>query len=939
MEMDLAALFRPQHRRLIKLVTPTLGEQELLLDSFSGVEELSKLFTFELSILCRDARLELKSLMGQPAQLQIELADGGVRYIDGMISRFSLEGSDGGLARYSATLSPWLWMLSQRQDSRIFQEQTVEDIIRAVFAVYGALPSFDFQLFKPLKVRSYITQYFESDLDFVLRLLEGEGLFFFFEHNAKGHRLVVMDRSQQLVSLPEQPQIRYHSASVTETADAITQWRANRQLQSGSMWIQTFDYKQTTNPLPVSMRSLNDQGQVATYEIYDYTVPCSHRTGRDGEDVLRHRIETHEMMGKGFSGESNCRAMTPGFTFELTQHFDFLRVTLEDRTFLLLKVEHSGRNNYLSDKAADYRNSFACIRAKIPFRPPLTVPRPTIAGPLTAKVVGPEGEEVFTDELARVKVRFHWQRTEAPSELVTRQDRQDTSWLRVAMPSAGAGFGHQFLPRIDQEVLVHFIAGDIDRPVISAVLFNAANVPPHFSGARELPGNKRLSGIKSKEHLGEGYSELLFDDSPGQVRARLATTHHASALNLGKLTTPRKNGNAELRGEGAELRTDAAIALRAAQGMLLTTYAREGAKGAQLDRDELLKLLTECGELFKSLGQTAAARGSQQVDLQGIEALRQSLDQWPAPESKSQGEPVLAFAAEAGIASATPRSQVHYAGENHDTTAQDHLQMTSGGATRVNAGKGIGLFAQEDGIRAIANRGKVLVQAQEDDIALNAEKNVQVSATEGEVLITAPTIRLVADDGSYIKIGGGIEIGTSGKAIVHASEHDWVGAKTDSALAPAFNRDSADQRATFHYPGHSDESPRVAGGRAYQIKLDDGSVMQGLTDAIGLTEGVVRDAMQRTQIEAMRNIEREPTAGGMAALSSAQDGWFDEQFHVVAEGNEVPLANHPYRVTDSDGQVWDGITNAEGLTDRFYTRSKVKLSLEILPSNQGRVIK
>jgi type VI secretion system secreted protein VgrG len=334
----------------------------------------------------------------------------------------------------------------------------------------------------------------------------------------------------------------------------------------------------------------------------------------------------------------------------------------------------------------------------------------------------------------------------------------------------------------------------------------------------------------------------------------MATTHHATALNLGKLTTPRTDGQAQPRGNGAELRTDAAIALRAAQGMLLTTYARLGAQGSQLDRDELLKLLGECGELFQSLGQTAAARGSQQVDTHGIEALRQSLNQWPDPGSNSSGAPVVAVAAEAGIASATPRSQVHYAGENHDTTAQDYLQLTSGAAMHLNAGQGIYAFTQDHGISAIANRGKVLVQAHEDDIALNAQKNLHLSAAEGEVVITAPTIRLVADDGSFIKIGGGVEIGTQDKVRVHASDHDWVGPKTDSVAIPTFGRDTAAQHLAIHYPGHDEGSARLAVEHAYQIKLEDGSTVQGVTDSSGLTERLERERMHQALVAAVRSI-------------------------------------------------------------------------------------
>lgn len=843
--MELTNIFAPQNRRLFKLTTPIQDDQALLLEHFSGTEGLSMLFSFELSLISQDARLELKSLMGQPALLEIELADGGVRPIHGHITRFNLLGSDGGLARYSATLSPWLWMLSRRVDSRIFQEQTIEMVIRTVFEHYGGLRQFEFHLLSPLKSHSYITQYRETDLNFVLRLLEQDGLFFYFEHSKDGHSLIITDRSQGLEALPEQPQIRYHSASVTETSDSITQWRSHRGLQPGKMAIQTFDYKQPRNPLPVEMGSLNEQGDVPSYEVYDFFGAYSHGQRDGGESLVRRHLEIIEAQAKTFTGSSNCRAMRPGYSFELTQHFDHDHGAAEARQFLLVSVEHRGRNNYFSDEPAGYDNQFVCIRQSISYRHPITVPRPIINGPLSAIVVGPEGEEVFTDELARIQIRFHWQRSGSLP--------QGTTWVRVAMPSAGSGFGHQFLPRIGQEVLVTFLGGDIDRPVVTSALYNAEQIPPHFSKAPGLPGNRALSGIQTQEHKGRGFNELLFDDTPGALRARVGTTHHATALNLGKLTEPRTDGQAKARGNGAELRTDAAIALRAAQGMLLTTYARQDATGAQLDREELLKLMAECGELFESLGQTAAARGAAAVNSEGIDALSTALKQWPAPDSDSPGEPVMAVAADAGIASATPRSQAHYAGANHDTTAQGHLQMTCGAALRLQAGKGISAFAQDEGIRAIANRGKVLVQAQEDDITVNAQKNLHLSAAEGEVVVTAPTIRLVADDGSYIKIGGGVEIGSQGKVIVHAREHDWLGPNTDSAQIPAFTRDPAAQRLAFHYPGHADDSVRMAVDHAYQITLEDGSTVQGLTDASGLTEHVEREAMHQAQVAALRS--------------------------------------------------------------------------------------
>lgn len=849
----ISTLFQPQFRRLLTFNTPALGADTLLLESYSGSESVSQLFDFELVLLSQNANLPLKSLIGQPGLIQIELADGSHRPIHGYISAFGLIDSDNGVARYQATLSPWLWMLGRRSDARIYQEKTVEDVLRAVFARYENIGRYEFQLGRALRNHSYLTQYNETDLSFVLRLLEGDGLFFYFRHAEDGHTLVIADNSKQLAPLAQQPSIRFHRSSMTEEEDTISQWSADRVLQPGVFSTRTFDYKNPANPLDVSLQSLNDQGDIDHYEQYRFDTQYTHVGYEQGQALMRNRIEAMEAQAKVFTGHSNCRALQPGYRFTLTQHYRHERDNEQDRNFLLLAVHHQGQSNYLNDTPAQYENTFECIRAKIPYRPPLLTPRPTIGGPLTATVIGPEGEEVFTDELGRIQVRFHWQRVGSGA---TPDDQQalNTTWVRVAMPSAGEGFGHQFLPRIGQEVLVSFIAGDIDRPVASAALYNGLQPTPRFSGEAGLPGNRTLSGIKTREHKGQGHNELLFDDTPGALRARVASTHQASELNLGKLAAPRADGKAEPRGEGAELRSDAAIAVRAAHGLLLTTYARERARGGQLDHEELQKLLTECADLFKSLGQTATARGAPALDSQGIDALQRSLEQWPAADSATLGDAVLASTAEAGIVSATPRSQAHYAGENYDTTAQDHLQMTAGAGMRLQAGQGISAFAQDAGITAIANRGKVLVQAQEDDVVVNAQKNIQLSAAEGEVLVTAPTIRLVADDGSYIRIGGGIEIGTQGKAVIHASTHDWVGPKAAQALVPAFDRDGAQKSVLFHYPGHTEESPRLATGHSYKMTLEDGSVLQGVTDAQGLTEKIEREAMQRVSIDALKDL-------------------------------------------------------------------------------------
>ncbi|MBV7556148.1 type VI secretion system tip protein VgrG [Pseudomonas sp. PDM28] len=505
MLMDLAAMLSPQNRRLFKFKNLANPEQQLLLESFKGTEGLSRAYNFELLLVCQDSGVELKSMMGQHVVLEIELADTTPRYLAGYLTRFASIGSDGGMARYTATLNPWFSMLKNRFDTRIFQGCTVEDVVTQVFALCTAFSRHEFRLSKPLKHYTYITQYRESDFNFVQRLLEEEGMFYYFEHTAEGHTMIICDDSTTLVPLPEQPQIRFHTASVTETADSITQWSGNRQLQSGKIAVQTFDYRQPSNRLPVAMKSLNKQGDVDEFEIYDFPGQYTHGTYDEGEALLRLRVEALELKGKSFHGASNCRAMKPGYTFELLQHYDHDQGPADERQFLLMSVESEGHNNYLNGHQASYYNTFSCVRKKIVFRPQLTTPRPTISGPQTAIIVGPPGEEIFTDELGRVKVQFHWDRKGEHND-------KSSCWVRVAQSGASGGFGSIQIPRVGDEVVVVFLDGNPDRPLVMGSLYNSQNTPPW-----SLPANKTQSGFLTRSMKGDGGTAnfFRFEDKAG----------------------------------------------------------------------------------------------------------------------------------------------------------------------------------------------------------------------------------------------------------------------------------------------------------------------------------------------------------------------------------------------------------------------------------------
>ncbi|NWC93007.1 MULTISPECIES: type VI secretion system tip protein TssI/VgrG [unclassified Pseudomonas] len=511
MLMDLAALLSTQNRRLFKFKNLANPEQELLLESFKGVEGLSRAYNFELLLVCQDSGVELKSMMGQHVVIEIELAEGSPRYIAGYLTRFASIGSDGGMARYTATMNPWFSMLKNRFDTRVFQGNTVEEVVTQVFALCTAFSRHEFRLTRPQKRYTYITQYRESDFNFVQRLLEEEGMFYYFEHTAETHTMIICDDSTTLVPLPEQPQIRFHTASVTETADSITQWSGNRQLQSGKIAVQTFDYRQPGNRLPVAMKSLNKQGDVDDFEIYDFPGQYTHGTYDEGEALVRLRVEALELKGKSFQGASNCRAMKPGYTFELVQHYDHDQGSPDDRQFLLMSVESEGHNNYLNGHQASYYNTFACVRKKIVFRPQLTTPRPTISGPQTAIIVGPAGEEIFTDELGRVKVQFHWDRKGEHND-------KSSCWVRVAQTGASGGFGSIQIPRVGDEVVIVFLDGNPDRPLVMGSLYNSQNTPPW-----SLPANKTQSGFLTRSVKGKGANAnfFRFEDKTGAEQVSL----------------------------------------------------------------------------------------------------------------------------------------------------------------------------------------------------------------------------------------------------------------------------------------------------------------------------------------------------------------------------------------------------------------------------------
>jgi type VI secretion system secreted protein VgrG len=496
-----------QATREITIETP-LGKDALLLRSFRGQESLSQLFEFELDLASENPSIAYDNIIGQNITIAITLADGSERYWNGFVSRFVQMHRDNVAAAYRATMVPWLWFLSQTSDCRIFQNKKVPDLVKAIFQEYG-YTDFSFQLYGEFAPRDYCVQYRESDLNFISRLLEEEGIFYFFEHAKGKHTLVLGNDPSAIKPCPSQTKVRCKGGvGGWRDDDVISEWFQEREYRPGIYTSTDYNFETPTTSL------LSTAKGKTKWELYDF--PGEFAKRGDGDRVVRTRLEESEMPQLIARGRSDCRAFSVGSKFSLTEHF---REDL-NQDYVITGLRHSGRHDigYTSGENSPggpvYENSFECVPASTPIRPPRVTPVPVVQGCHTAVVVGPSGEEIYTDKYGRVKVQFHWDREGKKNE-------SSSCWVRVSYPTAGKAWGAIQIPRIGQEVIVDFIEGDPDRPIITGRTYNSGQMPPW-----DLPGKRMVSGFKSNSTMGGGgYNELAFDDTKGNELIRVHGQH------------------------------------------------------------------------------------------------------------------------------------------------------------------------------------------------------------------------------------------------------------------------------------------------------------------------------------------------------------------------------------------------------------------------------
>ena len=864
----------------------------LLVKRVTGSEALCG--GLEYRLLCVSIRddLPLKGFVALPVEIQIVTDRGDIRTVCGIVAQAAAGQGDGGLATYELVVRDALALMEYRTNTRVFRNRNELDITEVILGEWRknnpvlAL-AFDVDwshLTGSYPAREFTMQHNESDSDFLRRLWKRRGIAWCMRpgkasdarsSDMPSHTLVLFDDA---FTLPQNAAgtVRYHRGDGTEQADTVIAWGPLRTLKPGIVTRQSWDYRQS-RLMASQAPSRIDQGPMGNRfasALDEYLIDMPH-AGDGGDDYRKIgdlRMKRHEYESKCFWGEGSVRALCVGEWIALSGHREIDKHPESEREFIVTSLEVDAENNLpktiddqvkrlfalnrwndgLSGNALRqasqerdmrYANRFSCVRRGIPivpaFDPRIDLPRPQLQ---SAIVVGPAGEEVHCDEFGRVKVRFPGTRTEDHDHAQgagASDSERDSAWVRVSSTWASQQWGTITLPRVGDEVIIDFLGGDPDKPIIIGQVYGGRALPPSFSHTGSLPGNRYQAGIKSKEVRGNRYNQLRLDDTPGQINAQLSSQHGHSELNLGWLTHPRSAGKGEARGEGAELRSDAAVAVRGAQGVLISASARSRASGKQLDRAELIGLVEALQEVQRQLSELSVTHHADDTDEKELKQLFGYLKQWEAGSNTdidsagAGGQAVVAMSAPAGVAMTSQNNIV--------IGAQSHVDMISIGNTQLSVGRkllarvsdSISLFAHRLGIKLVAASGKLEIQTHNNDVEVTSSKRIVLTAND-EIVLQAPKLRFISQ-GAQVDIGGGvITQQSSGDHTIKSSKfaHVGPGGGNPAGVTPPSSESAHDQQTVLRWMGT--DAPMT--NQRYRITTEDGRTFEGRTDSAGMTE-------------------------------------------------------------------------------------------------------
>ena len=904
---SLSTAHRPLRLRLAH--AGQLFEDVLLPQRVVGSEAVCGGIEYRVACLAGSPALALKELIALPAEIQFVTDRGQLRSVCGLVTEARAGDADGGLATYELVLRDVFAVMEKRTNSRVFRYQNELEIVQllceewrqsnAVLAGAFELeldPLFDLRQFPP---REQTVQHNESDAAFVRRLLKRRGIGWYFRpgrgrgtavdpahDRTPAHTLVLFNDAN---SLPRNAagSVRYHRDAAADGRDTISSWTAARRLRPGVATRHSWDYKNPAGAqfMTASARSGADQGPAGNQlaaTLDDYLIEMPH-AGNDVEDHWRLgqvRMQRHEFESKCFQGEGSVRDFCAGQYFTLEGHPEIDTHPAAERDFVITEVHVVADNNLPRDLEASaarlfpdapwspvrmprpgdgqarVRVHFTAVRRGVgivpDFDPRVDLPHPQLQ---SAIVVGPANEEVHCDALGRVKIRFPGMRSADHCHAHgagASDSPADSAWVRVASNWAGSGNGSRQqsgavdLPRVGSEVLVAFLGGDPDRPIVLAQLYNGRATPPAFSGAGELPGNRYLSGARSREVKGARGNQLRFDDTPGQISAQLASDHGTSELNLGWLTRPRTGGVGTPRGEGAELRSDLSVAVRGGQGVLISAEPSRHAEGGQLDRAGLVGLAEVMQGILDEVGRLAAVHTGDEPANQRLAALVDKLKRWHEGSNVDGGgdaggpggEPIVAATAPNGVMVASSDNLALGATSKVDVVSAGDAEVSAGRNIFLRAARGLSMFAHEIGLKLVAGRGNIVVHAHQGNVQIKSSGRISLIAAE-RIELEAPAIKIVAPGTQTDWADGGITHQSSGKQVCKASEFLYLGpgGATPEGLRMPTSHLHTDEYVVLR---HQQTGLPVPNQR-YTATLEDGRTVTGRTDEMGRTSLLVAD--------------------------------------------------------------------------------------------------
>ncbi|EXB26603.1 type VI secretion system Vgr family protein [Acinetobacter sp. 'aerobic (ED)'] len=873
---------------------------QIMLQRIDGFHAINEGLSAELICLSSNPFIELKQFIGCQVAVDQVTDSGRLFRTTGIITGASQGQSDGALSLYRLTMQDATSLWHKRRNSRVFMNKSVVEICEIIFkewqsksALFATSLKLDSSgLSKTYDIRPFSMQSNESDFAYLTRLLREESINFLIDESdyivssnsqsIEPQKFRLIDDNAQFKAL-ERRSIRYHRSNATEQADSITSFIAQRQLQPTAIHIQRWQADSLSQEdgsgsvLSSHQHSAQRDNESLSLEQAWSVSPAwisdlngedqATKSGNSQLEKLNKQLNQYQaLQAKYFTAHSSVRDTQVGYWFQLNEHPELEKNhSQNDKAFLILSKYFYNQNNLPKDikdqvekllslshwtiskdsEQERQANELMLVRRTIAIVPeydPL-LHRPT-AYVQRAKVVS-DGEEIHVDEWGRIKVRFLFTRTEDHAHdggAGSNDSDTDSAWVDVLTPWAGEGYGARFLPRKDELVVIDFFDGNIDRPFVTGRIHEAQRSPTKFDIKGQLPDTKKLSGIRSKEVDGEGFNQLRFDDTTGQISTQLHSSHGVTQLNLGNLSHPKETAESEGRGEGFELRTDQWGAIRASKGILLSSESSEQAQGEQLTRsniNENLKFHNESNQYFKEL---ASAHEVDEPDLESQNSLLEKIEQW-----NEGSDALVALHSESAMVFNSKENMLLEAKQNIDVSTPKNLQFFTGKSWIAKALDKISIFAKHAGIKIKSGEGDVDVTAQKGKMTLSSKQQMHVYSLNDFVRVESGKGILITAGGGYIKIeGGNIEIACPGLMELKAGQIKTNSGASLSSQLPAMPelKSNYDEHFILHYP---DGEP--AKNLRYRITAEDGQVFEGVSGEDGKTSVFSKDVMTALNIE------------------------------------------------------------------------------------------